>query len=240
VSEQNKNELILKHLPLVKHVALKMLGRLPDHITYDELFSSGILGLMDAAEKYDESHGIPFEKYALIRIRGAMLDEIRSRDLMPRPLRSKANELEKTLCHLEQRLGRFPTDEEVSEALGMPLEQYYSLLDELKGLSLLPQSFADIGNRGLHHEELSSDGSELEKHVHLQEIREILTEMISKLPERERLILSLYYYEDLTMKEIGEILGYTESRISQLHTSILMKLRTRLKRKLKKEDLPEP
>ncbi len=239
LSITERNELVLKHLNLVKIMALRLSSRLPSHITFDELFSSGVLGLIDAAEKYDASHGLPFEKYALIRIRGAMLDEIRSRDVLPRQLRVKANELEKTISELEKRLGRYPTDEEIANEMDLDIEQYYSMLDELRGLSLLPQSLTDMADKGLHPEKLVTDGSELDDHIHRQELKEILTELISKLPEREKIILSLYYYEELTMKEIGQILGYTESRISQLHTSILLKLRTRLTRRLKKDDMPD-
>ncbi len=237
--KNERNELVVENLHLVKMTALRLAGRLPNHITFDDLFSSGVLGLIDAAQKYDSSYGLPFEKYALIRIRGAILDEIRSRDILPRQLRTKANEFEKTISDLEKKLGRYPTDEEIAKEMNLELEEYYNVLDELRGLSLLPQSLGEITERGSYPENLTTDGSELDDHVHRQELKEILAELISKLPEREKLILSLYYYEELTMKEIGQILGYTESRISQLHTSILLKLRTRLSRKLKKDDLPD-
>lgn len=238
LSREDRNELVIRYLPLVKTTALRLMSRLPDSITYDELFSSGVVGLLDAVDKYDSSYGIPFESYALIRIRGSMIDEIRSKDLLPRGVRAKVGEIEAVIEKLEQRLGRPPEDEEIATELGLNVSEYHEMLDNLRGLSL-SHSLEQLLELGQHPESLTEDGNDVTREIHLKEIKKILAEAIKRLPEREQLILSLYYYEELTMKEIGELLGYTESRISQLHTSILLKLRTRLKKLLKKDDLPE-
>lgn len=237
-SQEERSEMVVRNLYLVKMTALRLMGRLPDHITYDELFSSGVVGLIDAVDKYDPSYEIPFEQYALIRIRGSMIDDIRSKDVVPRGVRSKLKNIELVVEKLEQRLGRYPEDEEVANELGIDISEYYQFLDGLKGISL-SCSFEDLLESGQHPECLASDAEDPVQSVYINEIKNMLVQAIKRLPEREQLVLSLYYYEELTMKEIGEILGYTESRISQLHTSIILKLRTRLKRILKKDDLPE-
>jgi RNA polymerase sigma factor FliA len=234
----DKERTILEHSDLVKYIALRLIARLPDHIALDDLISAGVLGLIDAIEKYDSSQGIPFEYYAKIRIKGAMLDEIRSMDWVPRSLRQKSCLLEKTCVSLEQRLGRDPTDEEVASELRMSMDEYHQVLDDTKGISFLPENIHEMIRENRESHILTSDSEELFDAAYRQEIQKHLAEAIRGLPEKEQLVLSLYYYEELTMKEIGATLGYTESRISQIHTKAVLKLRTRLARKLKPEDLP--
>jgi len=239
MSSPEKEELILQHCNLVKYMALRLVSRLPNNVQVDDLFNAGIIGLIDAMDKFDPNQGIQFETYAKIRIRGAMLDEIRSMDWIPRSLRQKSNELERICFALEQRLGRYPSDEEISQEIGISLDDYFKLLDDIKGISLLPEDIHDAvtENRGIPS--LTTEFDELFHQAYRKEIGVHLTQAISTLSDKEQFVLALYYYEELTMKEIGVVLGYTESRISQIHTKAILKLRTRLTRKLRKEDLPE-
>jgi RNA polymerase sigma factor for flagellar operon FliA len=239
VITKDKEEIILRHCDLIKYTALRLASRLPPHISAEDLFNAGIIGLMDAIDKFDPDQQIQFKTYAKIRIKGAMLDEIRSMDWVPRSLRQKAGNLEKTCVALEEELGYYPTDEEIAAKLDLSLDSYYKLLDEIKGISLLPMEIHDA------HQSEQSEGQLAEKSdgpfqfVYNEQIRRHLAEAISHLPKKEQLVLSLYYYDELTMKEIGAVLGYTESRISQLHTKAVLHLRARLAHVLKKEDLPD-
>ena len=238
ISPEERDRAVLANSDLVKYIALRLISRLPDHVSIDDLISAGILGLIDAIEKYDSSQGIPFEYYAKIRVKGAMLDEIRSMDWVPRSLRQKSCTLEKACTALEQRLGRDASEEEISRELGVSIDEYHQLLDETKGISFLPENIHEIIRENRESHLLASDSEELFQATYRGEIQKHLAEAIRGLSEKEQLVLSLYYYEELTMKEIGVALGYTESRISQIHTKAVLKLRARLARKLKAEDLP--
>jgi RNA polymerase sigma factor for flagellar operon FliA len=197
-----------------------------------------VLGLIDAIEKYDSSQGIPFEYYAKIRIKGAMLDEIRSMDWVPRSLRQKSSSMEKACVNLEQRLGRDPSEDEIAAELNVNLDDLHKLLDEIKGISFLPENIHDVIRENRESHLLCSGSEELFDAAYRKEIRTHLAEAITGLSEKEQLVLSLYYYEELTMKEIGATMGYTESRISQIHTKAVLKLKAKLARKLRAEDLP--
>jgi RNA polymerase sigma factor for flagellar operon FliA len=236
--QSEKDRAVLEHSDLVKYIALRLISRLPDHISVEDLISAGVLGLIDAIEKYDAGQGIPFEYYAKIRIKGAMLDEIRSMDWVPRSLRQKSTNMEKACVSLEQRLGRDPTEEEIASELNVDLDEFHKLLDEIKGISFLPENIHDVIRENRESHLLCSGSEELFDAAYRKEIRTHLAEAITGLSEKEQLVLSLYYYEELTMKEIGAALGYTESRISQIHTKAVLKLKTKLGRKLKAEDLP--
>jgi len=234
LSQSERNERVVEHLHLVKYCALRLLNRIPQNrIDFNDLFSAGVLGLIDAVEKFDPALGIPFEKYAMIRIKGAMLDEIRASDPVPRAVRTNIARLENAIASLERKLGRMPEEEEIVKELGVSYDEFRQMLDEAKSVSILSQSLEEMMEGGVHPEELIASGEELINSIQREELVAILSELISQLPEREQLILSLYYNEELTMKEIGQILGYTESRVSQLHTQIILKLRPRMKRKLK-------
>lgn len=237
LSERDKA--IMAHTDLVKYIAFRLMSRLPDHIAVEDLISAGVLGLIDAIEKYDSSQGIPFEYYAKIRIKGAMLDEIRSMDWVPRSLRQKGSVLEKACATLEQRLGRDPTEEEIAFEMNLDLDEFHKVLDEIKGISFLPENIHDIVRENRKPHLLASGCEDLFDAAYREEIRNHLAEAITSLAEKEQIVLSLYYYEEMTMKEIGAALGYTESRISQIHTKAMLKLKTRLTRKLRAEDLPE-
>ncbi len=237
--QSDRDKAVMEHGDLVKYIAFRLISRLPDHIAVEDLISAGVLGLIDAIEKYDSAQGIPFEYYAKIRIKGAMLDEIRSMDWIPRSLRQKSSVIEKACISLEQRLGRDPSEEEIALELNVDMVELHKLMDEIKGISFLPENIHDIIHENRETNMLSSDSEELFTAAYREEIRRHLAEAITALSEKEQLVLSLYYYEELTMKEIGAALGYTESRISQIHTKAMLKLRTRLSKKLKAEDLPE-
>jgi RNA polymerase sigma factor for flagellar operon FliA len=233
LTNEKREELILKYFPLIKYIAGRLAMRLPPNVSQDDLISSGVIGLMDAVEKFDSSKKIRFKTYAEFRIRGAMLDELRSLDWVPRSIRKKITELEKTYEYLEKDLNRPPKDKEVAEALGISLEKFYKLLDKTKNVTFL--DVETIRRRISDHNEkdlfdLIADNSDIDPFdlLNKNEIKKILIKAITALPEKEKIVISLYYYEDLTMREIGEIMGYTESRISQMHTKAMLRLRVRL------------
>lgn len=239
ITPEEKERLILQHAPLVKYMALRLVSRLPSSVQADDLFNAGIIGLIDAIDKFDPTQGIQFETYAKIRIRGAMLDEIRSMDWVPRSLRQKSSSLERACSTLEQRLGCDPSDEQIAEEMGISLDEYFQILDDIKGISVLPEDIHEAVQENRCARSMSTDGDEAFQQIHQAQLKGLLTQAIAALPKKEQLVLSLYYYEELTMKEIGAVLGYTESRISQIHTKAVLRLRGKLARKLKKDDLPE-
>ena len=233
LTQEKREELILKYSPLIKYVAGKLAMRLPPNISRDDLISSGVIGLMDAIEKFDSSKKIRFKTYAEFRIRGAILDELRALDWVPRSIRKKTTELEKTYQYLEKVLNRPPKDKEVAKALGISIDKFYKLLDKTKNVTFLDietirRRMPDNNEKDLF--DLIGNDNEINPFTLLNktEIKEILAKAITALPEKEKIVVSLYYYEDLTMREIGEIMGYTESRISQMHTKAMLRLRVRL------------
>jgi len=234
LSQEERAEYIDKYAPLIRYIAERLAIRLPAHISRDDLISSGTLGLIDAIDKFDPDRNIMFKTYAEFRIKGAMLDELRSMDWVPRSVRRKSNKLEKTYQELEMKLGRPATDEEAAEAMELTLKGFHQLLNEVKSVSLLDidtffaqlqdsgqEDFFDILDTSVAQDPLAA--------LNLTEARQLLSDTIRSLPEKEQLVVSLYYYEEMTMKEIGLTLGYTESRISQLHTKALLRLKARLR-----------
>ncbi|MGE5557394.1 MAG: RNA polymerase sigma factor WhiG [Bacillota bacterium] len=231
-----KEKLILKYAPLVRYVAGRVAIGLPPNIEIDDLVSYGTFGLIDAIEKFDITRGIKFETYAISRIRGAILDGLRSSDWVPRSVRQKAKELERVCNELENKYGRSATDEEICSALKMNLKDFHQLLSEVSCTTLtsLDELWAIQG-----HDEDSVRVIDLVKNqesmdpslqVELGEIKRILAGAIDKLTEREKTVIALYYYEGLTLKEIGEVLDVSESRVSQIHTKAVLKLRGKLYR----------
>ncbi|ADG82365.1 RNA polymerase sigma factor WhiG [Thermincola potens] len=235
-----REQLILKYAPLVKYVAGRLAISLPPNVQQDDLISYGIFGLIDAIEKFEPERNIKFETYAISRIKGAIWDGLRSMDWIPYSIRQKAKELEETYARLENELGRPATDEEMCETLGITKQQFYSLLQETSCTSLL--SLEDLfvfdrdGTNGVKMIDTIADSRVPDPvaAVMFEEQKKILGEAINKLPEREKMVIALYYYEGLTLKEIGKVLGVTESRISQLHTKAILRLRGRLSRVKKK------
>lgn len=229
-----RNEQIIEYLPLVKFIATRISGRLPNHVEIDDLMESGIIGLIDAIEKFDPSHQIKFKTYAEFRIRGAILDELRALDWVPRSTRQKASRLERAYADLEMKHGRPATDSEMIEHLGVSREEFDDLVLEAKGAALISlDEMRGENEEGFEHtllEYLASDegGLTLPQSMSLEEAYRLVADTIDLLPEKERLVVSLYYYEELTMKEIGEIMNVTESRISQVHTKAILRLRGRI------------
>lgn len=233
---QAREKLILAYVPLVKYVAGRVSVGLPSNVDFDDLVSYGIFGLVDAVEKYDPDRGVKFETYAVARIRGAVIDGLRSVDWVPRSVRQKAKELEQTVAALEARLGRPASDQEICEAMQIDFDEYHDLLTEVKGISLASLDEVWTGDpeedgKLRFGQMIENTGSEdPTSRVEDVEVKRVLAEAIDHLPERERLVVALYYYEGLTLKEIGEVLGVSESRVSQIHTKAILRLRGRLGR----------
>lgn len=235
---QTREKLIIHYLPLVKHIAGRLAIALPTVVQRDDLIGYGIFGLIDAIDKFDLERGFKFETYAYIRIKGAILDGLRVMDWVSPTLRQKAKELEGAYHQLENQLGRSAKDEEIAQAMGITLPQLHQLLLETGFLSLysLDESLAaeDDTHLSLGQQLVDHSSPNPVTHAEEEEQKLILTKSIEKLPEKEKLVLRLYYYEELTLKEIGEVIGLSESRISQLHTKAILRLRGSLSRVKKK------
>jgi RNA polymerase sigma factor FliA len=233
VDKKNRDELVLKYTPLVKSIVGRVTAKLPIHAAdKEDLVHVGVIGLMSALSKYDESRNVQFETYARFRIRGAILDELRMRDWVPRSTRGKDSMLEKAYRTLEKQLGRPPEDEEVAALLGIDLEEYFRILDEARGVSLinsedLPPEYMETHGQYDVLESIQRDNPF--GLLSNRELKEKLKQAIDGLPAKERLVLSLYYYEELTMKEIGAVLDLTESRVCQVHAQAVIRLRATVK-----------
>jgi RNA polymerase sigma factor for flagellar operon FliA len=225
-----QERLMVDHLPIVRFIARRIHERLPQHVPIEDLYSAGVVGLLDAFSKFDPSKQVQFRSYAQFRIRGAILDSLRTLDWSPRELRRKGRAVEQAIQVLTAQYGRAPNDHEIAAQLHIDLPAYQQLLGELKGLeigTLHSERSEDSGEEELVYLPNRPEDDPLFRYLHA-EMRERLTQAISDLPERERLVMTLYYYEETTMKEIGLILGVVESRISQIHASAVMHLRARL------------
>ncbi|HWQ35097.1 MAG TPA: FliA/WhiG family RNA polymerase sigma factor [Blastocatellia bacterium] len=221
-----RNALVEAHLPQVRIVADRLLQKLPPSVDRDDLIGAGVLGLLEAVNRYDPARGVLFKTYAETRIRGAMLDSLRDLDWAPRALRHRARELELVTRELEQRLGRAAEEEEVAAALGVGIEEYHELLSDLRGLSVTDLETDDEEQmRAVPDDPALLPLAQYER----TETRTRLAAAVDRLPERERQVIALYYHEELTMKEVGAVLGLTESRVSQLHTQAVIRLRSAMK-----------
>jgi RNA polymerase sigma factor for flagellar operon FliA len=239
IDRRTKEKLIIEYAPLIKFIAQKIAVRLPSNIEFDDLVSSGVIGLMDAIDKYDPTRDNKFKTYAEFRIRGAILDELRAQDWVPRSVREKAKQLERAHLRLEQKLGRVPTEEELTSELQISRDEYFELLNQVKSVSILSLDEAGSFNSSDRKSILSllescKIPSPLAQ-LSYKDVREVVTRAIESLPEKQRLVLSLYYYEDLNLKEIGDVLEVTESRVSQLHTQAILWLRRRLRAHFERE-----
>lgn len=230
-----RNGLIERYAPLVKYVAGRMAMNMPPQVEFDDLVSYGIFGLIDAIEKYEVARGFKFKTYATTRIRGAIIDELRALDWIPRSVRQKSRQLQTVYSELENRLGRAATDEEVAQELGMNLEDFDQLVSDVSGTAVI--SLEDVWHVGSDDDEIQVGdtlaGSEKDHpnyRLEKDEIKRILIEAIRDLPPREKEVVALYYYEELTLKEIGLVLGVTESRVSQLHSKAIIRLKAKLHR----------
>jgi len=228
---QDRDSLITECLPLVKFIAHRISARLPAHVEVDDLIHSGILGLIDAVKKFEPDRNVKFKTYAEQRIRGAILDGLRDLDWVPRSLRRKKKDIETAYHLLEQQNGRAATDEEVAAHLGLTLDELHHSLDDLKGVTL--GTFMDAGENGDGENLISfvPDPDGENPHILLQakEVKNLLKSAVDRLPTKERFVVQLYYFDELTMKEIGTLLNITESRVSQLHTKSMLRLRGKLK-----------
>ena len=229
-----RDRLILTYAPLVKYVAGRLGSGLPAHVDENDLTSYGLLGLIGAIERYDPDRDVKFETYAIARIKGSIIDELRAMDWVPRSVRSRARDIERAISELEARLGRAPTDEEVAKKLGVSEDELEDSLTEISRTSIAAlDELWTVGSSGGDQVALidtieDTHGPEPQSALAETEMKEAIGEAIARLPEREKLVVTLYYYEELTLREIGEVLGVTESRVSQLHTKAILRLKGRL------------
>ncbi len=233
--EKERERVLMEQLPQVKFIAHRIHERLPQHVPLEDLVHAGVLGLIDALNKYDDRKNVQFKSYAKFRIRGAILDSLRDLDWSPRDLRRRGRELGEAHCRLEAKLGRSPSEPELAKELGMPLGEFQHLLGELDGLDVgsLQVTFTRSGEVENITDFLPLSHDEDPFQICLKgEMKELLARAIQELPENEQQVLALYYYEELTMKEVGTVLGVCESRISQIHSMALLRLRARLKEPL--------
>ena len=222
--------MLMEHLPTVRYLARRSHERLPQHVELDDLVSAGVVGLIDAFSKFDHTKKVQFKSYAQFRIRGAILDSLRTLDWSPRELRRKGRAVEEAIRAVTQRLGRAPSEQEISREMELSLTEYQALLGDLKGLeigSLHMERSEDSGDEELVYIPGSPEEDPLFRCLK-GEMKQRLADAIDELPEKERMVLTLYYYEELTMKEIGLTLGVVESRVSQIHSSAVLRLRTAL------------
>lgn len=226
----DREQLLLEHLPTVRYLARRIHERLPQHVDLEDLVSAGIVGLIDAFSKFDHGKKVQFKSYAQFRIRGAILDSLRTLDWSPRELRRKGRAVEEAIRTATQQLGRAPSEQEIAAAMGLDLPDYQQLLGDLKGLeigSLNIERTEDSGDEELTYVPGNPEEDPLFRCLR-GEMKQKLADAIDELPEKERLVLTLYYFEELTMKEIGLTLGVVESRVSQIHSSAVLRLRTAL------------
>jgi RNA polymerase sigma factor for flagellar operon FliA len=224
---------IKQYAPLVKYVAGKVAVGMPHNVEFDDLVGFGVFGLIDAIDKFDPDKNVKFKTYAVTRIRGAIFDELRSIDWVPRSVRQKTREVEDAIGSLEAQLGRTATDQEIASSMGMDEDEFVKTMMKISCTTML--SISDLWYSGDENDKVSI-GDSIEAPASLNpdvvvekdEIRRVITEAINELPDKEKKILVLYYYEDLTLKEIGKVLEVTESRVSQLHTKAILRLRSKL------------
>ncbi|ETR69890.1 MAG: RNA polymerase sigma factor for flagellar operon FliA [Candidatus Magnetoglobus multicellularis str. Araruama] len=232
-SEEEREQMVRQYAPLVKYIASRISMRVPPNVSLDDLISCGTMGLLDAISKFDPEKNVKFKTYAEVRIRGSILDGLRNLDWIPRSVRKKIQDMERCIQKIEQTLGRPAEDSEIAENLEINIEEYYTLLNQARSIDLLSldetvrdQTFSDTKE---------SYVSFIPSHVTPQdeiltaEVKQMVSEGIKKLSEKEQKVIALYYHEGLTLKEIGDVLGLTESRISQIHTQCVIKLRVKLK-----------
>jgi RNA polymerase sigma factor for flagellar operon FliA len=227
---QDKNQCLRDYAPLVKRLAHQMMSRLPYSVQIDDIIQAGMMGLLDAASRYDEIHGAQFETYATQRIRGAMLDELRSTDWLPRSMRRDMRRIEQAVSRLQQKLGRPPNETEIARELEVSLVEYQHLLQEARGAQLIYyEDFQDEDHEDFFERfEFSSDGDPLAL-LQDERFKAELMQAIERLPERERMLMGMIYEQEMNLREVGEVFGVSESRISQLHSQAVIRLRGALK-----------
>ena len=225
----NKDQLVQRFAPLVKRIAYHLMARLPSSVQVDDLVQNGMMGLLDAINRFEAGMGAQFETYAAQRVRGAMLDGLRENDWLPRSLRRDFRRIEVAISQLEQEHGRAPSEQKLADALGMALADYQKMLQDARGHQLI--SFEDLvedGDEDFLERHLTDHSSDPSKRLEDESLRRLLVDGIESLPEREKLMMALYSEQDLNLREIGEVMGVTESRVCQLHTQVVARLRARI------------
>lgn len=225
MGKQGENDLVTQHAPLVKRIAYHMLNKLPPNVQVDDLIQSGMIGLLEAARQYDSSQGASFSTYAGIRIRGAMLDEMRRLDWTPRSVHKKARGLAEAMRDIENKTGRDPKDNEIAAAMGISMEDYYQILRDSNASRVFSYDQDEINIGG---DQMGHSTATPENMLEDASFKAALVECIKELPERDQIVMSLYYDEEMNLKEIGAVLGVSESRVSQIHARITLKLRSRM------------
>ena len=232
-SDQKRDELVKKHLNLVNFIVARLAIGLPSWIDKRDLVNTGVIGLIDAVNNFDPSKGVKFETYASTRIRGAIIDELRSLDWIPRSTRAKSKEIEHGISNLVNKLGRFPNDQEIARELGWDMDKYYKTLDQVSGTTMLSLDeqivLSSSGEPVARIEMVSSNEETVLESIERRELIDTMVTILKTLSEQERLAIALYYYEELTLKEIGMVMSVSESRVSQIHTAAIFKMRVKLR-----------
>ena len=239
LTASERTQLIQEYMPLIRFIAKKICVRLPANIDMEDLVSNGMIGLMDAVDKYDSTRDNKFKTYAEFRIRGAILDGLRAQDWVPRSVRDKAKMLERSYTHLESKLGRPPTERETAKHLGLTTKEFYGLLNQVQPVNVLSidsvSSFSNMDRKSFFH--ILQGEHDPFSHLNVKSVKTSIKKMIAELPERQRIVLSLYYYEGFNLRKIGSIIGVTESRVSQLHAQAIQRLKVKLQQEFKEHEL---
>jgi RNA polymerase sigma factor for flagellar operon FliA len=226
----DKNDLLTEHMPLVKRLAHHMKAKLPPSVEVDDLIQAGMIGLLDAITRYEETHGAQFETYAVLRIRGAMLDELRNSDWLPRSMRQNMRKVEAAMSALQQKLGHAPTESEVAKSLKLSLTDYQDMLSDGCGHQLVYyEDFHDTEGNDSFLDRYAVDDADPLRSLMDGDFRQAVIDAIDGLPPREKILMGLYYEEEMNLKEIGAVMGVSESRVSQLHTQAVARLRATLR-----------
>ncbi|MCZ0932075.1 MAG: FliA/WhiG family RNA polymerase sigma factor [Oligoflexia bacterium] len=236
---QERNKIVENYLPMIQCIARRISSRLPSNIQYSDLISSAVIGLMDAIQKYDPSRNNKFKTYAEFRVRGAILDALRAQDWTPRSIRDKAKRIDRVTKTLEQKFSRPPNEKEIASALEVSLEEYHSMLNQTKEVSVVSIDESSIFNHTDKNFVLKmlEDADSSLNQINKKSLHKVIVEAIRELPERQRIVLSLYYYEEFNLRKIGQILKVTESRVSQLHAQAIERLKYKLINKIEKKEL---
>ncbi|MBS1132522.1 MAG: polymerase, sigma 28 subunit, SigD/FliA/WhiG [Proteobacteria bacterium] len=227
--QPDREQLVQRFVPLVKRIAYHLMARLPPSVQFDDLVQNGMIGLLDAIDRFQEGFGAQFETYATQRIRGAMLDGLRENDWLPRNLRRELRRIETAINQLEHEHGRVPSEKELAEALGMSLADYQKTLQDARGHQLVYfDDLAGEGDEGFLERHFTDNAADPAAILEDKSVKATLITAIGELPEREKMMMALYYEQDLNLREIGEVMGVTESRVCQLHTQAIARLRSQI------------